>query len=133
MTQNAKPTVFYDGACPMCRREIGMYKRRDGDGVIEWIDVSSCELARLPSDLRRSDAEARFHVLCGDGKIVSGAAAFAELWWHTKGFRWLGRIARVPPVTKTLDVVYRGFLVVRPALQVWMRRLEARGRNANTP
>ena len=127
MTDNAKPAVFFDGACPLCRREIGMYKKRDGDGAIEWVDVSSCELAQLPAELSRTGAEARFHARSSDGQILSGAAAFAELWSHTDGFRWLGRIAKVPPITAMLEFCYRRFLIVRPAVQRWVRRMDERG------
>ena len=26
-------TVYYDGACPVCRREIGFYRKRTGEAV----------------------------------------------------------------------------------------------------
>ncbi len=123
-----KPAVFYDGACPLCRREIGIYKRRDGGTALDWVDVTACELASLPQGLSQADAQARFHVRMSDGSVLSGAAAFAELWMHTPGLRGLGRIAKVAPVTAILERAYRGFLLIRPRVQGLARWVDLRGK-----
>ena len=36
---NRKVTVWYDGECPLCLREIGLMRRLDTRGAIEFIDV----------------------------------------------------------------------------------------------
>ena len=71
---------------------------------------------------------ARFHVRREDGQLLSGAAAFVALWLAMPGWRWLGRVARLPGVTPLLELAYRGFLRVRPSIQRWVLRLEKRGR-----
>ena len=121
-----KPAVFYDGACPLCRREISVYKRRDKGEALDWVDVSACDLAALPGTLTRGETEARFHVRSAKGEVLSGAAAFAEVWTHTPGFRTLGRIAKVPVITVVLEGIYRGFLIVRPQMQGLARWMETR-------
>ena len=110
-------TVFYDGSCPLCSREIAVYSRRDTAGRIHWADVSSCFPQALPEGLTRQDALARFHVQRADGALISGAGAFAELWMRTPGFRWFGRIARLPVIHGVLDRTYGIFLDWRPVLQ----------------
>jgi predicted DCC family thiol-disulfide oxidoreductase YuxK len=120
-----RPAVFFDGSCPLCRREIAVYRKRDRTGAVDWVDVSSCQAARMAPDLSREDAKRRFHMRRADGTLLSGAAAFAEMWVQTPGFRWLGRVARWPGVTSSLEVAYRGFLRVRPQMQrvaVWLER-----------
>jgi len=37
------PIVFYDGGCPLCRREIAHYQRIDRDGLIRWLDIQQSE------------------------------------------------------------------------------------------
>jgi predicted DCC family thiol-disulfide oxidoreductase YuxK len=107
-------TVYYDGACPICSREIGMYRGCDGAERIEWIDVGTARAPEaIAADLSRDDARARFHVRAADGSLVSGAAAFAALWRALPAWRRLGKLAAWPPATRLLEILYRGFLALR--------------------
>lgn len=112
----ADVTVYYDASCPLCRREIALYR---GRAEAEFVDVSVA--ANVPPDLSPAAAMARFHVRAG-GRLLSGAEAFAALWRVTRGFRVVGRIAGLPGVRHALEAAYRAFLLVRPALQRGARR-----------
>lgn len=113
MENAARPAVYYDGACPICRREIAHYQGRAGAEGFRWVDVSSCEAEALGPGLIREAALARMHVRGADGTLVSGAAAFAALWSGMPGFRWLGRIVGAWPMAPLAEGVYRAFLLVR--------------------
>lgn len=115
-------TVYYDGACPMCRREIGYYREQPAVGPIEWIDISTPDASRLPPGVTREAAMARFHMTLPDGRTVDGAAAFLGLWLQLPKFRWVARLASIPPIPWLLEIGYRAFLVVRPTLQRLTRR-----------
>jgi predicted DCC family thiol-disulfide oxidoreductase YuxK len=110
-------TVFYDGACPLCSREIAFYQRRKGADRIDWIDVSGAPGAEVAPGLTRDQALARFHVRNADGTLVSGGAAFAALWTALPGFRYVGKLFQTEPFVPLLEAVYRIFLRVRPRLQ----------------
>ena len=111
--------VYYDGACPVCSREIALYQRlSDGQADRPAFENIAVEGASLPEGLSREAAMARFHVRLGGGEVVSGAAAFIALWRATPRFRWLGRIASVPPAPWILEGAYRAFLRLRP---LWRR------------
>lgn len=114
-------TVMFDGACPLCRREIGLYQAITPLEKVVWLDVSEAGMAMDPADQARYLA--RFHVRQKDGSVLSGAAAFVALWLAMPGWRWLGRAGRLPGVTPLLELVYRGFLHLRPRLQRWARRV----------
>jgi predicted DCC family thiol-disulfide oxidoreductase YuxK len=118
-------TVLYDGACPLCRREIALYRGTCGDVPLRFADVSN-EAVVLPPSLTRDTALARFHVQRADGQIVSGAQAFLALWSVLPRWRWLARIGRVPGVAPLLEHMYRGFLVFRPAMQRLAERWDKR-------
>lgn len=105
--------VFYDGQCPLCRSEITLMRRLDRRGVITFIDLSDAH-ATCPIDQR--DALARFHAE-EDGRMLSGAAAFAAMWRAIPVLRPLGLAARNRRVLWLLERLYLAFLVVRPRLQ----------------
>lgn len=112
----ADVTVYYDASCPLCRREIALYR---GRAEADFVDVS--DPRNVPPDLSAEAAMARFHVRSA-GRLLSGAAAFAALWRVTRGLRLLGRVAGLPGVRHGLEVAYRGFLLVRPTIQRGARR-----------
>ncbi len=116
-------TVMFDGACPLCRREVGLYQSLTPLETVAWLDVSEASASLAPND--RARYMARFHVRQKDGRLLSGAAAFVALWRVMPGWRWLGKVAGLPGVTPTLEVLYRGFLHLRPYLQRLARATEA--------
>ena len=120
-----KTTVFYDGACPLCQREISFYRRRRGADNVIWIDVSGSVDAEIAPGLTRDQALARFHVINTAGKPVSGGEAFACLWAALPGFRRLGIIFQARPLLWVLNHAYDLFLNIRPLLQtiVWSQKL----------
>jgi len=118
-----KLTVLYDGACPLCRREIGVYRGLQSSTPVCFADVRDSALS-LPSGTTREQLLARFHVLDNDGRLLSGAQAFLALWAALPGWRWLARVGRVPGVAWAMELGYRVFLRVRPMLQRWASRLD---------
>lgn len=117
MTSEPMPSVFFDGACPLCAREIAFYRRHRGASEIAWVDVSRTDVADLPNGLSRQDALARLHVQTADGNLVDGAAAFAYLWSALPRFRLAGKVSRIPPLLWILERLYNLFLPLRPYLQ----------------
>ena len=115
-------TVWFDGGCPLCQREIALMRRLDRARAVDFIDVASAD-ATCPLD--RADLLARFHAE-ENGQLLSGAAAFAAMWRAIPRLRPLGLLARNRVVLAALERLYRLFLRGRPRLQRWMRRLDAR-------
>ncbi|MEO1240179.1 MAG: DUF393 domain-containing protein [Pseudomonadota bacterium] len=111
----AKPTVYFDGTCPLCTAEISHYKSQDGGDQICFVDASQTD-AQLGPGLDVDVAMRRFHVRLPNGTLVSGARAFAVIWQTLPGWRWAARIARIPGVTPFLELGYRLFPPVRPLL-----------------
>lgn len=119
-------TVLYDGGCPLCRREIAHVQGLAKEGsALCFVDISSTSNAIPVTDRFASDRQvllARFHVQREDGSRLDGAAAFVAMWTRLPGWRWVARLAQLPGALPLLEVAYRGFLRVRPAMQAVARR-----------
>ena len=110
-------TVFFDGSCPICSKEINFYKMRAGADELSWVDVSDEEIP-IPIQTRsREELMARFHVLSSSGELVSGWSAFAELWASLPAFKIFGKIFKLPILRYLIDVGYDIFLTLRPKFQ----------------
>jgi len=124
----AQTTVYFDGSCPLCRAEIAHYRRADQAGALGFVDVSKPDAA-TPDGMSCQRAMARFHVLTRDGRVLSGAAAFVEIWSRLPNWRWAARVAALPGVLPILELGYRAFLPARPLLSRSLGRVLAwRGR-----
>lgn len=113
---DAALTVLYDGACPLCRREIALYRGLPASQPLAFVDVSDAAVA-LPSGADRAQLLARFHVRRADGTLADGARGFVALWAVLPGWRWLARLAALPGITPLMEAAYRAFLHLRPAMQ----------------
>ena len=118
-------TVFYDNGCPLCRREIALYRGLHSDTPIEWQDVSTSMPTGL-AGVTQTQLLRRFHVRTSAGQLLSGARAFAHVWAQLPGWRYLAWLARVPGMVWLMEGLYRLFLHVRPGVQAVVRWLDAR-------
>lgn len=111
-----KVIVWYDGACPLCVREIALMRKLDWHRAIDFQDIAP-ENAVCPSD--RLLMLARLHAR-ENGVLLDGAAAFAAMWRAIPMLKPLGLLARNPLVLRVLERLYVRFLKIRPRLQQYM-------------
>jgi ubiquinone biosynthesis monooxygenase Coq7 len=118
-------TVLYDGACPLCRREIahvkGLADQRSASALC-FVDISLDDNTNTSTAAERAKLLARFHVQRADGSRLDGARAFVAMWERLPGWHWLARAAKLPGAMPLLELAYNGFLRVRPRLQALARR-----------
>lgn len=94
-------------------------RRLDTRHAITFEDVSGAAPADCPVD--QAELLNRFHAR-EDGRILSGAAAFAAMWRAVPLLKPLGHAARLPGALWLLERLYRRFLRIRPRLQRWFNR-----------
>lgn len=115
--------VYFDGSCPMCRREIAVYQNITPDQPIAWVDVSKPDTP-LPQGQSKEKLMARFHTQTAQGELLSGAAAFVHVWAQLPGWRMLAWLAKVPGMLWVMEKAYNGFLPVRPKIQRFILKFD---------
>jgi len=102
-------TLYYDGACPLCRTEIDRLRDAAGD-VIELIDVHQMTQTNdLPS---KQALLKQLHLRTADGRLLVGLDANVAAWQVTS-YGWLFRWLRWPGVRLVSDKVYNYWAEVR--------------------
>ena len=104
-----RTTMFYDGSCPLCRREVAHYRRLDQAGRVRWQDIAEDAAELTAHGIGREQAMRRLHALDAEGRLVSGAWAFAAIWRELPGYRWLARLVRTLHLLPLIDFLYRHF------------------------
>mgnify|MGYP001814236524 CR=1 FL=1 len=107
------PVVFYDGACPLCRREIDHYRRIDRAGRLRWVDAAVDADTLAGYGLSLEDAMAELHVMDADGCWQRGVDAFLVIWKHLPRYHWLARLVAGLGLRGPLAYVYRHFAAWR--------------------
>jgi ubiquinone biosynthesis monooxygenase Coq7 len=115
--------VLFDGSCPLCRREIAMYRELPAVAPIEWIDISLPNY-KPPAGITRRALMQRFHVVAPNGELLSGARAFVQVWSQLPGWRHLARLAKLPMAMAFMEMLYRFFLLFRPWMQAAYRFIQ---------
>ena len=100
--------VFYDGACPLCMREIRMLRRRDHRQRIRFTDIAVESFDPGGVGLTWEALMERIHGRLPDGTVIEGVEVFRRLY-AAAGFRTLATLSRAPGISQLLDLAYRLF------------------------
>ncbi len=122
MTEHsAKLRVFYDGACPLCRRERARYERlaKAGGDRVDWFDINGREdeLRRLGIDPYRALTE--LHVEDEQHRIHRELDAYILLMKRVPLLRAVAWLIGLPLIRPLLSRLYHRSVI---------RRLKCEGR-----
>ncbi|WP_372738795.1 thiol-disulfide oxidoreductase DCC family protein [Neptunomonas sp.] len=109
LLQPAKPIVFYDGSCPLCRKEINHYRRIDAGQKIEWLDISKNADRLQAYGIEYKNAMQRLHSIDASGKKVTAVAAFLLIWDNLDYYRYLAKTVRILKLQIVLEIAYQKF------------------------
>lgn len=97
-------TLFYDGRCPLCKREVATLKRLQSGGL-GFADIhhsADAVPAQMPS---REALLRRLHLLTAEGHWIVGLQANVRAWSHTR-IGWLFRPLLWPGIHGVARRVY---------------------------
>ena len=104
---NWKIKLLYDGACPLCVREVNFLKRKDGDrGLIKFVDIAADDYD--PADNAGIDFETamgRIHAILPNGEIIQNVEVFRQTY-DILGIGWIYAITKLPLVGRLADALY---------------------------
>ncbi len=88
-------TVYYDGACPLCRGEMELLMQRNRAGLLAFVDISAPGFDPAPLGVSLSAMLELMHVRRRDGGWLIGIPAF-EVIYAATGFEGVARWLRRP-------------------------------------
>ncbi len=105
---SAAVEVFFDGDCPLCKREIATVRRLDRQGNVAFTDIALPDFDATSIGRTHEDLMARIHARLPDGTLVEGVEVFRRMY-AAVGFGTLVTLTRIPGVSHILEAGYRWF------------------------
>ncbi|MEE4659091.1 MAG: DCC1-like thiol-disulfide oxidoreductase family protein [Halieaceae bacterium] len=98
----ARDTLYYDGNCPLCMREVRLLSRIADSGLAL---VNLHEVPDQPGTPTRLEKLSTLHMLSREGQWLTGVDATVRAWAHTRwGFFF--KVLRWPLLGPVADRVY---------------------------
>lgn len=107
-------TVYYDGKCGLCRREISHYQRIAPEGLFNWVEITSNPAPFLAKGFRVEEGLKALHVEDETGKMHIGVAAFIIIWSKLpRPWPLLAALFHVPLLLPLAEKIYAVFAAWR--------------------
>lgn len=107
-TPESPLTVFFDGDCPLCVREIQMLRRLDRRNALRFADIAAPDFDAEEVGRTYESLMAQIHARTSDGRWITGADVFRALYAGV-GFGALSKLSAVPGVRQAVNASYRVF------------------------
>ena len=99
--------VFYDDACPLCTKEINHYRKLETCHPIHWVPIHQDSQTVKSFGFTKNVLLKRLHVVRGDGVVVTGASAFATIWYSLKRYHLVGKLVYKLNLIPALELIYK--------------------------
>ena len=97
-SQSPLVTVYYDGICKMCSKEINYYKKIAPPKCLRWVDIARNGNALENYNVSQQEALLYLHVKDASGNLHIGVDAFKVIWSHLPNWRWLSILLNFSPI-----------------------------------
>ena len=119
-----KLTIFFDGECPLCKKEVDFLQSRNQDGYLNFIDINSEDFSLdLKYGITYKQAMERIHALKSDGSLIKDIEVFQEAY-NLIGLGWIYAPTKLPVFDKLFGFIYllwakyRLKITFRPSLEI---------------
>lgn len=125
MSKDQRIEVFFDGACPICSREMAIVRKLDRNDEIACTDIAARDFDATGLGLDAEALNRQIHGRLGDGRIVTGVEVFRQVYGLLGFRRWVA-LSRRPWIARVLERLYAVFAKHRQTITQpirWMRGL----------
>ena len=102
-------TVFYDGKCGVCSKEIGHYMKISPPKTFIWRDIANEPQHLKKNNVSQINALRRLHVTDNKRNLHVGIDAFITIWRNLPRWRLLAFVCRIPGIRFILSKLYNVF------------------------
>lgn len=113
-----KLTIFYDGTCPLCAKEMKALANHDTHQHIRTVDIHSDEFSSYPQ-IDADKANTILHALDNNGQLYLGLDVTYRAW-QLVGRGWLYAPLRWPLIKPVADRLYLRFANNRYRISYWL-------------
>ena len=107
MTSEPRYRLLYDGACPICSREV-LWLHHRNPRAIEAVDISAEDFDSATYGLTNEQVDAALYGVRPDGSITVGMSSLRE-GYRLAGLGWLIAWTGWWPARPLFDAFYRSF------------------------
>lgn len=119
-------TLYFDGNCPLCAREIRVLRRYAAEDRLVFVDINNAEFDATALGFTVKQMQASLHACFADGQWVNGLDA--TLWsWRAAGLGIWATPLTWRALRPLLALGYRLFCRLRPHL-AWLPHPDGPGR-----
>jgi predicted DCC family thiol-disulfide oxidoreductase YuxK len=102
-------SVFYDGKCGLCSKEINHYRKIAPEGVFDWRDITISADDLKQHGISVSEGLKLLHAMDNNGRLHVGVDAFILIWKQLRRWKVLAYIVSLPIIRQIVNVTYRAF------------------------
>ncbi|MFP5392473.1 MAG: thiol-disulfide oxidoreductase DCC family protein [Gammaproteobacteria bacterium] len=114
-------TLYYDGACPLCRAQTAKLKRWDRHGSIDYVDIAAPGFDPAPLGLDLASMNREVYSRTADGRLLAGLDTIVATY-EAVGQGWRVAPLRLALLRAPLAAAYRVLARERYRLSRWLGR-----------
>ncbi|MEM7454955.1 MAG: DUF393 domain-containing protein [Planctomycetota bacterium] len=120
--------VFFDGDCPLCKREIALLKHKADNDRIVFVDIAESDFKASEFGKQSDEFMRVIQGRIGGTQWVSGVEVFRQIYSRL-GWNRLTSVSRWPVISQALAFGYRIFARLR--YQAAVRRMNRKSCTTN--
>ena len=102
-------TVFYDGKCGLCSKEINYYRKIAPNDIFDWQDITKSADALKKEGISLTEGLKLLHAKDEKGLMHVGVDAFILIWMQLRQWRFLATFVRLPAIHQIANIAYTVF------------------------